>query len=1211
MKNQFKKVLSIVLVVVMCLSTFAIAASAETCEHANAKLVEHKDASCGQFGYDAYKCPDCGDEYVENITDPLEHDYSITVNEKGNCVTKDKVVEKCSNCDDERYVDGKDGSAITGASHTYGEVQYETVNGELKGYKLCSVCGDKASAEFAHGHDAEKMEIVLDTLVKPTCTADGKVTYKCKEVGCPYTVEVKIEKTHQIVLVPASTDTCSGNKEYYTCTLCHANFSDAAGANAITEIPQKGHVKADGDLGTVVTPNNCTTGTLEVRKFKCANTGCEEYITETATEVKHNPGAAQTVAATCTQWGYTYTQCKDCGTVSQTQALAPHHSFEVVDAENNKTIDPNATFTTVPVVCGDSAYKVYVCTNADCDAGHKACAAGACPVEDCERAHSVDNEIWIADGEVRNHNYSVKVSDGSSATCTVNGAKAHYTCEYCGEADPDRNGAPITASHTFAAATSVCTVAGKEYNYCTVCQKYFYKGDVVVAAGSAETHVIVTEIIQEATCKTDGKKATYCLGCGNKDEETTDIPATGCVYADEPTQVVPATCSSYEMKIYVCTNKNCDANGVHKVEFGTTYDKTATGHENYMKDMNIDLSTLTPEVLREATCTQKGLYKYECECGEFFTKQTADGFYGDCDVEDKAEVDANCATKTPGTKAGKYCNDHERWVEGGESFTHTADKTMDASTNVCGQDGWKEFNYCSICEGIAGYLDGLKAAEGTKLAGHTTTNTTAVEIPASCTSAGREAVTYCTGCYDTPEKVAALLAKEEYVIAKLDHDMKADDSKKDATCVAVGYVLNYCDDCSEAYISNFKYATGHNWDTEETDVEFTCTEDGYTYYECKNGCGHIVKDDTIAAGHVTNVDPEAEDYKKFTSSCEDIDEATLCAKCGETVEVSHDYNEELTRVDASCFDNGYTIKVCANCEDTTVVILEKIGQHTIYKDGDNWVIGAGSVKLEDECSAPTYTSTGLDVYECGVCEERFEIVVPKETGIDMTITADSAINAGAALINGGKVVFTVKINVSDLDATLLMSDFVYNKDVLTFVSADVAGIFDVEGEIATQAVVGNDTPGVVTIMASASKTADGKIAEKTLSGEVVIATLTFEISKSFYDDEIFVDGDVTIVGADATDMDDAITAVADKTVEVAQLGNINGDLDIDLIDVLAIRNIIDANIDAEEDAVVYDALADFDMDGDVDVADYIAFQQYMVSGKSYNQYFDHDAATRV
>ena len=164
MKNQFKKVLSIVLVVVMCLSTFAIAASAETCAHENAKLVEHKDATCGVHGYDAYKCPDCGAEYVENITEPLEHDYNEVTNVPGNCVTKDKVVEKCDNCDDEIFVDGKDGSAIAGASHSYGEVQYKEVNGELKGYQVCSVCNKEFSASFEHNHDAEGMEIVKSSL---------------------------------------------------------------------------------------------------------------------------------------------------------------------------------------------------------------------------------------------------------------------------------------------------------------------------------------------------------------------------------------------------------------------------------------------------------------------------------------------------------------------------------------------------------------------------------------------------------------------------------------------------------------------------------------------------------------------------------------------------------------------------------------------------------------------------------------------------------------------------------------------------------------------------------------------------------------------------------------------------------------------------------------------------------------------------------------
>jgi hypothetical protein len=291
------------------------------------------------------------------------------------------------------------------------------------------------------------------------------------------------------------------------------------------------------------------------------------------------------------------------------------------------------------------------------------------------------------------------------------------------------------------------------------------------------------------------------------------------------------------------------------------------------------------------------------------------------------------------------------------------------------------------------------------------------------------------------------------------------------------------------------------------------------------------------------------------------------------------------------------------------------GHHTVYlPEGmedkpENWYIPKGSVKVTDKCVPATHTSTGKDVYECALCDAEIEVTLPKLTTVDLIIDADSAISEGAVLVNGGKVTFTVKIKANNLTATSIFAEFKYNKNALKFIESEssIANIFDIEGKITTQSAFGNNTDGtdgIVRIYADASNDAAGNIGEKDLSGnEILFATLTFEIKKDFYNNVMNQSIDTTISGdIEVFALDDeetavtAATATATDTISVVRLGSLNGDEKIDAVDLMTIRDIINAK--------EYDACADFDFDGDVDVADYVVLRQYYVSAKSYNDFFN-------
>ena len=375
----------------------------------------------------------------------------------------------------------------------------------------------------------------------------------------------------------------------------------------------------------------------------------------------------------------------------------------------------------------------------------------------------------------------------------------------------------------------------------------------------------------------------------------------------------------------------------------------------------------------------------------------------------------------------------------------------------------------------------------------------------------------------------------------------------------------------------------------------------------RQGCGncHTEKVDTIAAGHVTNVDPEAEDYRKFTDSCEDISETTTCAVCGD-VAVKHNFNSELTKVDASCFENGYTVKICANCEATDVTILPKIGHHSVYFDEENdtWVIPADAVKLTDKCVAPTHTDAGKDVYECAVCDAEIEVPVAKLTGIELNVSVDNGLVAGANIVTGGYVTFTVKFNASDVDATSLVAKLAFNKDYLIYdsiVVEDIFASFDEEGNPVSVTNVGEvwAENGVLTFMVDASNDTTGAPVDVNFNGEYTLAKVTFRVNPALVDE--FVDF--------ATALEEEVTATADfyntdaETLVAAAdtcdyavncIGNVNGDTAINAIDALVIRMIIGGTYEIDDEIVDYVAELDFDMDGEITALDYAAIQRYII-----------------
>ena len=111
------------------------------------------------------------------------------------------------------------------------------------------------------------------------------------------------------------------------------------------------------------------------------------------------------------------------------------------------------------------------------------------------------------------------------------------------------------------------------------------------------------------------------------------------------------------------------------------------------------------------------------------------------------------------------------------------------------------------------------------------------EVPSTCKDAGTSAGTRCADCGTVLSGCEAL--------ALADHTWGAWTETKAPTCTAKGAETRTCSVCGKTETRDVN-AKGHNM-VAKTTVAPTCVAEGYTLYECANGCGATEKRDVKAA----------------------------------------------------------------------------------------------------------------------------------------------------------------------------------------------------------------------------------------------------------------------------------------------------------------------------------------------------------------------------
>ena len=397
-------------------------------------------------------------------------------------------------------------------------------------------------------------------------------------------------------------------------------------------------------------------------------------------------------------------------------------------------------------------------------------------------------------------------------------------------------------------------------------------------------------------------------------------------------------------------------------------------------------------IVDEPTCTEAGVEKRTCECGEKETRPVA--AFGHIEVVD-SEVNPTCTST--GLTEGKHCSKCSAVIIAQETIpmlSHIYDDKFDEDCNVCGH---KRDADCAHVETIVvsgkaatctatGLTDGTKckkcgeiivAQTAIPVVAHTETSVAAVE--ATCTGTGLTAGTKCSICNKT------LVAQQE--TPKVAHTY---DDKYDENCNICGFIRNAecahretetiygyassctaaglsdgtkCKKCGEIIVAQTTIPLVAHTETSVAAVEATCTGTGLTAGTKCSICNKtlVAQQETPKVAHTYD-----DKYDENCNSCGFIRDA----------ECAHRETETIYGYAASCTAAG--LSDGTKCKKCGVVI---VSQNVLQKSDhieSGWIIDKEA----------TSTSNGNKHIECIVCGKIIYSSIIPQTGLSQAeITA--------------------------------------------------------------------------------------------------------------------------------------------------------------------------------------------------------------------------------
>ncbi len=435
-------------------------------------------ATCTEDGLQYRVCDACS--IIEHdVLTSVGHSWNeeYTIDKAATCTEDGAKSIHCSACDET-----KDSEVIPSTGHTEeidAAVEATCTSTGLTEGSHCSVCGETLVVQEI----VEKAEHSFGdwvTVKTPTCTDKGfdyracenceaKETKNIDENGHAWETEYTVDK--------AATCTEDGSKSIH-CVNCDATKDS-------TVVPATGHTEVTDDaVAATCTSTGLTEGS---HCLVCGETLVAQQIVD---KTEHTYGEWVTVkTATCTDTGFEYQVCNDCGFTATKSIDENGH-----DWETEYTVDKAATCTT------DGSKSIHC---ADCDA-------------------TKDSEVIPA----ANHNYGEWIV-AIEAECEKKGLqyKVCETCEFTKLEEVAKLNHDWEAEFTVD-VPATCTAEGSKSHHCTRCEA---KNDVTVVPATG--HDFVESSRTDATCTADG---TIYYTCANDSEhtKTEKIPAKGHTAGD-------------------------------------------------------------------------------------------------------------------------------------------------------------------------------------------------------------------------------------------------------------------------------------------------------------------------------------------------------------------------------------------------------------------------------------------------------------------------------------------------------------------------------------------------------------------------------------------------------------------------------------------------------------------------------------------------------
>ena len=356
-------------------------------------------------------------------------------------------------------------------------------------------------------------------------------------------------------------------------------------------------------------------------------------------------------------------------------------------------------------------------------------------------------------------------------------------------------------------------------------------------------------------------------------------------------------------------------------------------------------------VVTPASCTEGGVVRYACACGETRTEDTAPA--GHSWGEWTVLKDPTCTETGSRKHSCTVCG--EEVTETTPANGHSWGEWTVLKDPTCTETGSRE-HICTVC--------GEKVTETTPANGHSWGEWTVLKDPA-CTETGSRVHT-CTVCGE--EVTEAVPAKG--------HTWGDWAELKAPTCTEEGEHEHTCTVCGEK-ASEPVPAKGHTWGDWTELKAPTCTEEGEHEHTC-TVCGEKASEAVSAKGHTWG---DWTVLKKPTCTEKGEQEHT-CTVCGvkekeEMPAKGHTWSE----------DNGVDLVYCTVCRE--LKIIADGGSFDTEFDEESWIIaGDQTADVEDETS---WAAMFRDIVLTGDWAEDLLTIAQTQMGYHES-TANYAVN---------------------------------------------------------------------------------------------------------------------------------------------------------------------------------------------------------------------------